>query len=86
MEIGLKEDLIRSVKQLPHHLTSSKKTVTTVVETPFKIFNKGADTLGGIAKGGFDMVGGIVKSPIMLIGGAVVAIGVVMFLSKKDKR
>jgi hypothetical protein len=32
------------------------------------------------------MVGGIVKSPIMLIGGAVVAIGVVMFLSKKDKK
>ena len=63
-----------------------KKTVTTVVETPFKIFNKGADTAGGIFKGGFDMVGGIVKSPIMLIGGAVVAIGVVMFLSKKDKR
>ena len=25
-----------------------KKTVTTVVETPFKIFNKGADTVGGI--------------------------------------
>ena len=64
----------------------AKKTITTVVETPFKLVNKVSDTAGGIFKGGFDMVRGVLKSPIMLIGGAAVGIGIIMFMTSRDKK
>ena len=60
--------------------------MTTVVEAPLKIFNKGADTISGVAKGGFNMVGGVLKSPLMLVGGAVLGIGVVIYMTSRDKK
>ena len=52
-----------------------KKTVTTIVEAPLKIFNKGADTLGGMSKNMTGMVGGISKDIGGVANGLTGAVG-----------
>ena len=52
-----------------------KDTVKTVVEAPLQIFNKAADTLGGMSKNMTGMVGGISKDIGGVANGLTGAVG-----------